>query len=515
MTRRTVDPHIQDRSGWLYVRYKTAAGAWLWKSTGLPADQLEDARRIRDVLHNKAAPSSAPGAPLTVEGYAKDWIAARRKADLASVGDDESRLRKHLFPRFGSRLLRDVKGHEVKAWAAELVAKGLAPSTVINIYTVASTMFADAEGDAIIERTPFNRRRDRIPRKKDKVRGWRRTAKFDLAEVELLLDPANGIAEDRRVFYALALLGGGRRFGEAAACRVRDLDRTKRPLWRLHVDKSYSTKLRREKSTKTERDVEAPVHPVLQRILSDWLTGGWVRFFGRFPTPDDLIVPSRRGQNRNVNHMLRRFHQDLKRLGLRPRRQHDLRRSFWSLCLDAGANKERLRWVVWGRPDGIDGDYDQAGWEAVCADVLKLQLHPGRGEVVALAAGGEDSGDGFKVAARAVEQSMEQTQRVGSTQAILDGKIGGADGTRSGAQAGPAAPRRAAPRLESRSYEPSGGAAGARVGLRGPGRAPNAPIRRRPYQAPAVLLDIDFGEPSRRPRGGQPSRRARARGPRG
>jgi integrase len=72
----------------------------------------------------------------------------------------------------------------------------------------------------------------------------------------------------------------------------------------------------------------------------------------RTPEPDDLIIPSRLGRNRNVNHMLRRFHQDLARLGLRKRRQHDLRRTFISLCLADGARKDVLRWITHG-PNGV------------------------------------------------------------------------------------------------------------------------------------------------------------------
>ena len=53
---------------------------------------------------------------------------------------------------------------------------------------------------------------------------------------------------------------------------------------------------------------------------------------GRPPRPEDLIVPSRRGNHRNVNHMGRRLHEDLERLGLRQRNQHDFRRTFISLA---------------------------------------------------------------------------------------------------------------------------------------------------------------------------------------
>lgn len=373
MTRRTIDDRIQDRDGILYVRLKNEAGAWEWKSTGLRAGRLEDARRLRDALEAPAAPPE-PTEGVTVSAYFPLWIAERKKDGKWSVADDESRLKKHFVPRFGARALSSILPHEIKAWVSDLKGSDLAPATVINIYSAASILFGDAEGSGLIERTPFNRRRDKLPKKKRA----KRSQKYATWEIERLLTPCADIPEDRRAFYALVFLGGGMRFGEAAARRLRDIDRHKLPLQKLTVHSSYSTKLRREKdTTKMERDREVPVHPLLEGILDDWLTGGWVRQFGRLPDADDLIVPSRLGRHRNVNHMLRKFKADCERVGVEPRRQHDLRGSFWSLCLDAGANKERLRWVVWGRPDGIDGDYDQAGWAAVCQDVLKLELDLG------------------------------------------------------------------------------------------------------------------------------------------
>ena len=70
--------------------------------------------------------------------------------------------------------------------------------------------------------------------------------------------------------------------------------------------------------------------------------------------------------------MLKRFHQDLERLGIRARRQHDLRRTFISLCLGDG-----------GRPDTSVGsrtadprrdDYTTLVWNPLCEDVGKLRI---------------------------------------------------------------------------------------------------------------------------------------------
>ena len=91
------------------------------------------------------------------------------------------------------------------------------------------------------------------------------------------------------------------------------------------------------KGTKTENPREMPVHPTLAQILASWRDSGFEHLTGRPPQPDDPIVPSRRGAYRNVNSSLRRFHEDLERIGLRVRRQHGVRRTFISIARADGA----------------------------------------------------------------------------------------------------------------------------------------------------------------------------------
>ncbi|HEY1548161.1 MAG TPA: hypothetical protein VGG28_10085 [Kofleriaceae bacterium] len=46
--------------------------------------------------------------------------------------------------------------------------------------------------------------------------------------------------------------------------------------------------------------------------------------------------------------MLRRFHEDLKRLHMAKRRQHDARRTFISIARADGARPDILRWATHG-----------------------------------------------------------------------------------------------------------------------------------------------------------------------
>lgn len=155
------------------------------------------------------------------------------------------------------------------------------------------------------------------------------------------------------------------------------------PVGKLIVATSYSTKKRIVKGTKTGTTREVPVHPALAKIIAQWLLSGWAQMFGRPPLPEDILIPSRIGRHRNVNHMLRRLHQDLGRLGFRKRRQHDARRTFISLALAGGARKETLKRVTHEGGDVFDS-YNTPPWSSLCEAVSCLMIDLRRGEVIAL-----------------------------------------------------------------------------------------------------------------------------------
>jgi hypothetical protein len=73
--------------------------------------------------------------------------------------------------------------------------------------------------------------------------------------------------------------------------------------------------------------------------------------------------------------MLKKFQQDLERLGIRAGRQHDLRRTFISPCLGDGGRSDILRWVTHSRPKSatID-DYTTLVWTPLCEEVARLRI---------------------------------------------------------------------------------------------------------------------------------------------
>ena len=355
-------------------------------STGL---EVGDEKKARQVLQRIEARiqagielGEAESGPLTVARYAARWIEERKARGISAAHDDGTRLRLHVLPTIGELPLEEIRPKHIRDLIKHLrQSTTLAPRSVRHVYGVLHVMFRDATVDELIPTNPCILKRSDLPKLIDKDPTWRAGAVFTRSELELLLSD-DRIPWDRRMMYALMGLAG-LRFGEAAALRWRCYDPSLEPLGRLHIVTSYSTRARREKATKTEQPRLVPVHPVLARLLGEWKLGPWQVLMKRAPMAEDLIVPSRLGRNRSKNQGITKFHDDLERLGLRRRRQHDLRRTFISLARADGARKDVLEHVTHGRPGGIIDLYTELPWPLLCEEVAKLRVKLLAGKVLA------------------------------------------------------------------------------------------------------------------------------------
>lgn len=373
---------IYRRKNKLWMGYKDVDGHWRYEATKYGPDQRSLARKTLQAVERRVEAELGLGitqaGPPTLRSYAERWIRERRAQGIASADDEEARLRLHIHPVLGAVLLRELRPRHVRDLLRQLRRKNsargdvLAPRTVRHCYAILHRLLHDAVVDELIDANPCVLKRGELPGKVDRDPTWRMNAIFTREEVEQVISDER-VPADRRIAYALLLLGG-LRFGEVAALRWRFYDPTIEPLGRLVVAFSYDTKRRREKGTKADRPRQVPVHATLAKVLAAWKLAGWSQVIGRAPEPDDLIIPSRIGRHRNVNHMLRRFHEDLDRLGLRRRRQHDLRRTFISLCLADGARKDVLRWITHGPSGDIMDLYTTLPWFTLCAEVAKLNV---------------------------------------------------------------------------------------------------------------------------------------------
>lgn len=346
-------------------------------STGVSASLPEaKARKVLTELVARIEAGTAFGEELvgtmTVREFADAWINERKEAGVSTWKDDKARLDNHILSEIGDVPLQEVRPRGVRAIVKKLKKTALAPRTVRNIYGTARTMFNDAVAEELIEVSPCKLRRGDLPKKKDKDPTWRATAVFNRDELVMLVSSPE-IPFDRRVFYALLGLTGAR-FGEVSALRWRALDMAFDPLGRLLVSESFNTDKGIVKPLKTDNPRQVPVHPLLAAILASWATHGWPVIGGAAPTPDDLIVPSRRMRHRSRHHMLTKLHEDLERIGLRRRRLHDLRRTFISLARADGARKDLLEVITHGPRGNIVDVYTEFPWAFLCVEVAKLTL---------------------------------------------------------------------------------------------------------------------------------------------
>jgi hypothetical protein len=129
-------------------------------------------------------------------------------------------------------------------------------------------------------------------------------------------------------------------------------------------------------------------------MLAEWKMKGWAEMMGRKPTPDDFIVPSREGEMRSRHHSRNKLLDDLKRLGMRQRRGHDLRGTFITLARVDGAHADLLQMVTHNPSKNIIDIYTSMPWPSLCAEVAKLNVQRRKGELVMLpkAVNAEDDG---------------------------------------------------------------------------------------------------------------------------
>ncbi len=376
----------------MFVKVRKPDGSWSAPISAKTDDEAEAEQFQRNVQAQMEAGHGPGGAPMTVAVFAEKWIKARIADGVITGADDGSRIRRFLLPHIGAMRIEEVRPRHIIDWVRKLRRmkalvitgqikgkriykpgdKPIAPRTVRNTVTAVSAMFTDAVVEELISASPVVLRRKDLPKKRDDDPEWRVSAIFTLAELEQIISDQR-IPWDRRVLYALFFLTSSR-FGEVAAMKWQHYDDKPRPLGRMTVALSYNTKLKTVKETKTQSPRTVPVHAVLAAILAEWKLTGFEQQFGRKPKDSDLIVPSREWRNRSVNHSLKKFHQDLERIDLRSRRQHDARRTFKTIAQNHGVNESRLGWITHGRPSSIDGQYDEPPWRQLCEVVLAMRI---------------------------------------------------------------------------------------------------------------------------------------------
>jgi len=336
----------------------------------------------------------APLPPPTVKAFADVWA---ERQTYESASKDRKVLAKYLgAAALGAMAVRDLRPLHIAAFIDWLKVQPstrggtIAARTVRNVYDALRRALDEAVLHEVLPANPCAPVHGRLPSIEDKVAGARDGWFFPRAEVWALLTDAR-VIEPRRVVYAVEFLTGCRP-GELSALRLRDWDRSQRPLTRLTLTRAIKSCSKTEGTTKTGARKFVPVHPALERILTEWVASGWRRLMGRDPMPDDLLCPNQNGDPRNTNRANRDFGRDLAKLELRPRHHYVTRHTFITQTQEDGGDPATLRWITHAPPKSSYDGYTRAQWARLCAELVKLRVGVEATEAVE---GGGGSGGGL------------------------------------------------------------------------------------------------------------------------
>lgn len=372
----------------LWIEYRDAKGALRRESTGLPKGRKKQARALLEERHHARFDRRRSATVPTLGAYIETWIAQRYEAGKA-VEASASRLRTHVVPALGDERLDAITPDKVRAFLRDLNAgrtgtkRRLASRTIQQIIRALSSVYRDARIDAVLPNghaSPVLLRRDDLPKTEDADPDFRGRSIYTRGEADMLITSTD-VPEHMRLAFAV-LFCTGMRAGELVALRWGDLHE-REPRWLLRVARSWQEARGREKSTKTGVVRDIPVHPALLPRLLAWRDTGWARAYGRAPrivgrTPaeTDLVLPAplAPAQHYGIKNLGMSRADVLRKLGLRPRRTHDTRRTFISLSRADGADKDRVKRLTHARVSEVFDQYMEIPWAILCGEVDKLRL---------------------------------------------------------------------------------------------------------------------------------------------
>ncbi len=276
----------------------------------------------------------------TFGAYADEWLRdyARLECKTSTADGYEGVLRQYLRPRFAMKRLDEVKRDDIKTLINDLIAKELSRNTVRNVLCVIRGMLNQAIEAGLIEANPAARlgRFTRTAKSAD-TKGVALTT----AEAQQFLDAALDVCPEYYPLFLTALRAGLRR-GELVALQFGDIqfgkdeDDANRFILVRHnyVRREHTT----TKSKKQRRvDLSRELRRVLIKVRDERLLNAYLE--GKSDISGELVFPSPEGiilDHDNLYH--RYFLPVLARAGIRKIRLHDLRHTFGSLLIQAGAS---------------------------------------------------------------------------------------------------------------------------------------------------------------------------------
>jgi len=332
------------------VRKKAPGGTCWWTTTVAASRNVSEAERgqnrldarLRRSLRSATSVFSIQGEDKkpTFNAYADGWLKdyARMECKTSTADGYEGVLDQYLRPRFGKKLLEEIRRDDIKALINQLISKELSRNTIRNALCVIRGLFNYAIEDRLIESNPAARlgRFTRLA-KTSETKGVALTAK----EVQQFLRAAQEICPNYHPLLLTAVRTGLRR-GELVALQWGDVQ--------LGGDDSNSDRfilvqhnyVRREHTTtKSKKSRRVDLSRELRRVLVEFRDKRLLEAYlkGKADISDELVFQTPQATILDPDNLYHRiFLPVLAKAGIRKIRLHDLRHTFRSLLLQNGAS---------------------------------------------------------------------------------------------------------------------------------------------------------------------------------
>ena len=287
-----------------------------------------------------------PAVPALSE-YASRWIEdVKRERKPSTAGFYAQYLRLYVLPRFGAVRLDAIKREDVKQFLSELRARALAKNTIRLAATTLRALINAAIEDRVVENNPAQG----IGRFVKSEKPEREAAALKSNEVERLLRMAEETLSFGEYVLLLTAVRAGLREGELAALQWGDVqfgesedDSDRYLLVQRSYDRRWSRTMLTPKNTKSRRvDMSRQLRRGLIKLRDEHLLQSFAR--NRADVSSELVFPSEAGTPMEMNNFCARvFKPLLASAGLRKIRFHDLRHTYGSLLIQAGASLAYVR----------------------------------------------------------------------------------------------------------------------------------------------------------------------------
>jgi integrase len=203
----TIEKRVRNGKATYRVRYRDPGGGQRSKVFARKADAQRFLNETETAKVRGTWTDPSLGRVL-FRDWLGEWWATTTNLRASTRARDESLLRRLVLPRFGDAPLAVISQRDVRAWVAELTARGLAPATVQKAYQVLGKVLGAAVDAGMLAQSPCRR----VPLPKVEREEMRFLTP---AQVATLAD-----AIDAR-YRTLVLVGayGGLRIGELAGLR--------------------------------------------------------------------------------------------------------------------------------------------------------------------------------------------------------------------------------------------------------------------------------------------------------